>query len=165
MSFAYNRMSEEEAIKAAFSLLEDGIYDFELVKDGVHGISKKGNPLIKLMLKVWDKEGKEKIVYDNLIGMKNFEFKTRHFCYTAGLHKEYENNNFNETLCVQGLRGKAHIVIDPERTDNSTGQTYPPKNAVKDYIVPGNATLQSQKISHAKNTPNDAQVFDDDIPF
>lgn len=89
--------------------------------------------MIVLQLVVWGNDGKEHFVYDNLVGSKNMEWKTRRFCECVGLLKEYESKTFNENLC-EGRSGKVQI-IQQKGQPKEGGGFHKDKNAVEDYIV------------------------------
>lgn len=154
MSFSFPPMTEEE-IKA-LNMVEEGIYDFEVVKS-TQKTSKSGNQMIEMQLMIWDKEGKEHVVFDYLVSIKSMMYKIKHFCDTVGLEKEYQRGNFDVTQC-EGRRGKAHIVIQSGQP-NPAGGMYADKNAVKDYVMTDKGAV---KHDSAKN--EDYQ-FSDDIPF
>ncbi len=154
MSFSYNPMSEAECEqKRQFPLLEPGEYDFKVSKSTFKE-SKSNNPMIELVLEVWDKQGKPFIVYDYLIGTENMEWKTRHFCKAVGLQKTYEEKKFNEYMATEKC-GKVLIAIQ-EGKKNPNGGTYKTKNIVEDYIE----IKQGEKKSELG-----AQFIDSDLPF
>lgn len=159
MSFSYNPMTEEEAEKERqFPMLEPGTYNFEVMKSEFkmsntgqyRNPNKPSNPMIKLQLLVWGSDGKEYTVFDFLVGSKNMEWKTRHFCRAVGLLKEYEAKTFNESIC-EGKSGKVSI-IQQKGQPKEGGGFYQDKNAVEDYI----------SDESTKTTKPD---FDDDVPF
>jgi len=100
MSFNYEVLDEEQAQKAReFQLLPDGIYDFAVTESKLK-YSKSGNAMIELKIRIIH-EGQEYNVFDNLIATRNMVWKTKHFCETTGLQKEYLAGQFNESLCPQ----------------------------------------------------------------
>ena len=156
MSFSFTPMSEEEI--QSMNLIPEGIYDFEVLKAN-QKVSKSGNEMIEMQLKVWDKEGKTHLIYDYLVSTQNMTYKIKHFCDTVGLEKEYLAGTFNVEAC-EGLDGKAHILIQNGQK-NPAGGFYPNKNAVKDYV---DNTCPNEK-KEEKESSNNEQNLNDDIPF
>lgn len=140
MSLSFKPVSEAEAM----GLLPEGVYDFQ-VKSAEDCVSKKGNPMIKLGLTIWDKEGRERQVTDYL--MAAMMFKLKHFCDAVGLEEKYKAGSFAALDCLN-KSGKCKLKI--EESDG-----YQPKNSVKDY-------LKSQEAVKAKN---EAEFLDDPLPF
>lgn len=132
----------------------EGFYDFEVIA-AEDSISRNGNEMIKLELKIWDKRGKERIVYDYLLELMAFKF--RNFCETTNLLDKYEKGELKAIDC-KNKTGYVHVVIDPERP-NPSGGFYPIKNSVKDYackLKNNISNLQPLKIDDG---------LDQDIPF
>ena len=142
MSFTFVPLTEEE-INAA-NLLPDGEYDFEVIaaKDK---LSKSGNTMIELQLKVWDNAGREHIIFDYLL--LSLMYKVKHFCDAVGLIESYKAGLIKDHECVAKI-GKAKIIIQKGKDG------YPDKNSVKDYLA--------SKNEEPKKTDN---FVSDDIPF
>ncbi len=101
--WSYNPVSEEEINKIYQDAQEErlwpeGIYNFDVLdhkfyisepKDG-----KKGNPVIKLVLRVFNKEGKSREIWDWLVSTERMQFKIKHFCDTTRLDKKYQDRTF-----------------------------------------------------------------------
>lgn len=174
MSFVYTPIaSEEEAQKAReFPLLPDGIYDF-IVTENKLTHSKNGNPMIQLKLKI-SHDGQEFNVFDNLIAVNNMMWKTKHFCETVGLEKEYLAAKFNERMCA-GKRGTCAIKTLPARPKNDgTGGFYKAKNEVEDYLTADKINSFVPKTSNnAFAAPNNSvppppveeDFLNEEIPF
>ncbi len=128
-------------------VMPKGIYKFE-VASAEEAVSKSGNEMIKLQLRIWDKEGKVHILYDYLLD--SLPFKLRHFAEYVGLIEKYNMGGINAEDCLY-KSGSVELMIQ-EAKDN-----YPMKNAVKDYVK----TDRSAKVS----PPNNDLPFDDDLPF
>jgi len=127
------------------NLLEPGIYNFSVVK-AEDAISKAGNEMIKLNLKVWDKNGHERFVFDYLL--EALAYKIKHFCDAVGLADKYQNGAFNASDCLD-KSGNVKVDIQKDKTG-----LYHDKNIVVDYLVETTAS-QSKK-----------DTFEDsDIPF
>jgi hypothetical protein len=151
MSYSFRPMTEEEINN--FGLIENGIYDFEIISSN-RKTSKAGNQMAELCLNVWDKKGKMIKIFDYLI-FSSLPFnirKIKHFCNSVGLQKEYEKGEIPEEL--KGLSGKVEIGIkEGEPIPFRNGEYYPKKNIVVDFV-------QIEKI----NSINE-QIKDDDLPF
>jgi len=104
------------------NLLPKGEYDFEVVK-AEDAVSKKGNEMIKVNLKVFHGEGFQ-FVTDYL--MEAMAYKLRHFFETIGMIDAYNAGSVQAADLV-GACGKVHIDIEP-----ASGE-YAAKNTVKDY--------------------------------
>lgn len=152
--YTFQPLTEEEI--DAYSLMPKGEYDFQVVK-AERQTSKTGKPMAKLQLLVWDKEGKDHVVFDYLVFSTvplNLR-KVKHFCEATQQAEAYANGQLPEDLAR--LCGRALVDIDegaeiPEDKLNGKpkGSKYPTKNIVVDYLPP-----------KAK-----AQVdFNDTIPF
>jgi hypothetical protein len=161
MSFSFPVMTEEEI--QALNLVDEGIYDFEVVK-ATQKTSKSGNQMIELQLAIWDDKGKNHIVFDYLVSITSMIYKIKHFCDTVGLTAEYQSGNFDVMQC-EGRRGKVHIIVQAGQP-NPNGGMYSDKNAVRDYVIDdkGNVKidLSGKKSPEPKDEPS---LVDDDIPF
>jgi hypothetical protein len=164
MSFNFTPLTEEELNKRD-DLLEEGIYDFEVVKT-INEASKAGNPQAKIQLNVWDKHGVRKIVFDYLTFADNkFSMrKIRHFCDSVGIIEDYNKGILQESF--EGLSGKLHVGIQEKMLKPNQefihgvlqDAYYPEKNVVIDYITMDNA--QSKKDEKKQE-----DSFNDDLPF
>jgi hypothetical protein len=156
MSYNLTPMTEEEL--NAYDLIEEGIYDFEVLRSDKQ-TSKNGNAMAKVQLNVWDKEGKSVVVFDYLV-FSNIKFcvkKIKHFCESTGIGDDYLKGNIREEF--QGLCGKVSIGIQ-ESLPNQSGGYYPAKNVVIDYITKDNASpLEANKVEIKQDE------FNDELPF
>lgn len=152
MSFNFPVLSDEEMQN--LTLAEEGIYDFQVNKASEE-VSKAGNNQIKLTLKIWDKQGKERIIYDYLVGTTNWAFKIKHFCKSIGL--DYNCGSFEPWQC-EGKSGKCEIVIK-SGDKKPDGTFYHSKNAVKDYVT------FEENVKKVEMTPDLEDFKDDRIPF
>lgn len=107
-------------------LLPDGQYNF-VVADAKEQISKAGNEMIKLELKIEDAQGRLFTVYDYI--MEKMSYKLIAFCQATELTTAYEAGLLTSADCM-GKRGFVEIYIDEDRTG-----AYPNKNAVKTYLT------------------------------
>lgn len=127
-------------------LLNPGVYSYT-VKSAENTHSKASNkPMIKLILQIWDKDGREHIIYDNLL--ESLAYKLKHFCEGTGL--DYMSGKLDASDCI-GKSGTCKIKTEPAKGD------YPAKNVVQDY-------LKSQAVVQAQAVQGEA-FQDSDIPF
>lgn len=155
MSYNLTPMTEEEL--NAFDLIEEGTYDFEVLKSERQK-SKSGNPMAKLQINVWDKNGKSTVIFDYLVfsSVKFCTRKIKHFCEAAGIAEDYLKGTIREDL--ERLCGKVHIGIQ-ESLPNPTGGYYPSKNVVIDYVTKDNASHSGAP------KPESDEFLNDSIPF
>lgn len=170
MSFNYDVVSEEEAKQAReFPLLPDGIYDFVVVQSKFK-YSENGNEMIQLKLNI-KHDGKDHGVFDNLISLKNMTWKTRHFCQSVGLMREYEAKEFDENMALHqhGTCEIATVAARP-KNDGSNG-FWKAKNEVTDYVERNSVATDAAGFNiPAANIPaapgaDDQNMLNDDIPF
>lgn len=138
-----------------FTNLEPGEYPF-VVKDAEEKQSKKGNEMIALTLNVIDiNTGRERLVWDWLVGTENCEWKTRHFCKAVGLDVVYESGNLSSLDC---LHCKGRVQIKLEKDAMNADQM---RNVVGDYVVVDTSGVAPHVEAGAGATP----TGEDDIPF
>ncbi len=153
MSYDFTPLTDAEL--DAINLIEEGIYNFEVVKSE-RKTSKSGNPMAAIQLRVWDKEGRVHFVYDYLVFSTvplNIR-KVKHFCDAVEMTEAYKKGQIPEEL--EGLSGKASIGVDDEK-QKPNGGMYPRKNIVLDYVVTDKGATK-----YESNVENG---FDDAIPF
>ena len=129
----------EEEIQAGYVLLEDGEYDFTVIK-AEEKISKPGNEYIALVLQIFDNKGKERSIYTNLA----FTKLLKHFCDTTGLSHKYESGELNPEDCIFKM-GKC-VVKTEESRPNPMGGFYPAKNIIDDYIFSNKVDLSKKEV-------------------
>lgn len=112
----------EEELNAN-NIFKKGIYDFEVYR-AVDKISKSGNEMIELELKVFASDGEQTHVFDYLL--EAMGYKLKHFCEATGLSDIYQSGNLTADMC-SGRAAKCTLEIEP-KTSN-----YAEKNKVKDY--------------------------------
>lgn len=142
--------SEQEL--QAMNLIDPGTYQFEVVT-ATDKISKKGNEMIEVQLKIWDINGHEHIVYDYLL--ESMAYKLKHFADVCGLGDKYLAGELGSLDCV-GRGGKVELIIQ-DGQPKPDGGLYPAKNAVKDYVLKGSGNTKPAVI--------DEPFVDDDLPF
>lgn len=155
MSYNLTPMTEEEL--NAFDVIQEGIYDFEVLKSE-RQTSKSGNPMAKLQINVWDTNGKSTVIFDYLVfsSVKFCTRKIKHFCESAGIVEDYLKGNIREEL--ERLSGKVHIGVQ-DIMPNPTGGYYPAKNVVIDYVTKDNASHSGAP------KPESEEFLNDSIPF
>lgn len=160
----YDLQFEPKTEEELHDYLEIGEGDFEVFKAERTDAKSTGNPMIALILKVWDKNGDQALIYDNLMltGTKFALRHIRHFCYSCGLENFYESGKLNANDCT-GRKGKLKIGFKPESKSKDGKQTYKAKNVVDDYIMIG-VQVQEATNGKSKYVPKE-EAFDDDIPF
>lgn len=132
------------------SLIPEGEYDFLVTKaEDCH--SKKGNEQIKLTIKVADPTtGRLVFLFVYLVSTEAMEWKTRHFCKSAGIEEVYKTGNLTSLDC---LRTKGRCSV----TQKDNGK-YGVQNEVQDYLFDdGDGTPTPEAVVSA--------LVEDDIPF
>jgi len=151
--YTFNPMTEEEI--QASSLMEAGVYNFEVVKS-TRKNSKSGNPMAELQINVWDKEGKQHLVFDYLVFSSvpmNIK-KVKHFCDATGLAENYKQGSIPEEL--ERYAGMVEIGVQDEQP-KPAGGFYPKKNVVIDYVMTEKGAVKHEKAEDS--------FIDDSIPF
>lgn len=142
--FSFDAKKEEDLIE----MLQPGEGAFEVAKASAK-TSKNNNPMIELILKVWDGQGMQGQIYDYMTLNPESKFslrKIRHFCYCVGLQELYENGKLDPSDCA-GKSGKIIIGIQKDKTGK-----YPDKSCVVDYVINDNPNTVTPPIN-------------DEIPF
>lgn len=147
----FTPLTEDELQRA--SLVEDGVYDYVVI-DSKEGISHAGNPKIDVRLKIWDKNGQEKLIFTNMSLMKLL----KHFCDMNGLQEQYNQGRIEAAMLMNKSGGQVVIGFDPEKPDGKNGM-YPAKNVVRDYVTKINVRPSAMKPLPEK------KFIDDDVPF
>lgn len=122
-----NFIPKTEKELSSINLFEPGTCAFEII-EAFQKNSKNGNPMIELKIRIWDKNGREKIISDYLVVIPEMEFKIKHFCDATGLEDKYNSGTLEDIDCVN-KNGQLKLTI----TKDKSGK-YPDKNTVLDYI-------------------------------
>jgi hypothetical protein len=147
-------------------LYPEGEYSFE-VYQVVEAVSKNGNDMLKVMLRVYKPDGTFIFVTDYL--MESVMYKLLHFCEATGLEDLYHTGTINadDTGVVQEFTGKTGTL----KLGIQKSADYPDRNVVKDYLpTPEAKTARPavkqtiKKASAAAQAPID-DMDDSDIPF
>ena len=144
----YKPMTKEE-LAAQRGTLKAGPCDFEVV-DAKDQLSKAGNEMVKLTLRVWDSEGREGQLFDYLVGSASWKIAS--FFESIGNPEHYESGEI-DTLAILGACGKATLAIEKDTTGK-----YGDQAKVKFYVKPGEAKKEPKN-------PDDVRQDGDDIPF
>lgn len=136
----------------AGDLIPPGNYQFE-VMEAKESISKAGNDMIELKLKVFMPDGRERILFDYL--MEKLEYKLAHFFECVGLFDKYSAGDVSADDCW-GKSGELKVHIQKDKN----GQ-YPDKSAVADYLLtPAQSAAKVERKVAAKD-----EFINDEIPF
>lgn len=154
--FDYTPMTEEQAQKERYHLLEDGEYDAVAVKV-THRISPAQNNMFEIDWHVFDKSGQPVEVKDFLVFTNKMMWKVIHCADSCGILKEYEDKKFTPEL-LQGQHSrvlvsqqKGNPIPSDKLRGKPEGTCYPDKNVIYDYV----------KMENQKKLFKD----DQDIPF
>jgi hypothetical protein len=152
--------SEEEIAEAG--LLPKDIYDAEII-EAEETVSKAGNPMLKINVKVYRPQGGFTLIFDYL--METMAHKLRHCAYACGFGADYENGVLNaHDLIGRSFKVSVSIVQDKAKQ-------YPPKNQINDYVVDESekqaASAAKLVVSESKLKSGDPDLDQDgdDIPF
>jgi len=151
---------KEEELKKS-NLLEKGVYDFEILK-AEDTISKAGNEMIKLLLKVFAKDGSSILVNDYLL--ESVEFKIKHCCEAIGASEKYATGDMVADDFISGT-GQMMIKIDKGKLkDDGSGDYYPDRNSVADYL-PTLTSEQKKTLERNHGIKRVKDALDDEVPF
>lgn len=153
----------------AMNLFPVGEYGFEVLEKATLGtdelftkdaLSKVkadgsgGNEMIVLVLNVFHPDGYSRVVIDYLL--EAMPKKLRNACYACGLGDKYEAGDFVAQDFI-GKQGNLKLSIQSGKLkDDGSGEKYPDKNNVADYIL----TDQASPVPTART-----KDFEDEIPF
>jgi len=160
--YKFPSMSDEEL--NATDLVEDGEYDFEVIRSKPK-TSYAGNQMAELNIKFWDRNGKVHTMFDNLVFSTvplNIR-KVKHFCDATGLQEYYKRGELPEEL--GGYSGRFRIsiqrgqIIPVEKLNGKPmGSKYPDKNVVEDYVLTDKGAVKYEAVSGSND-------LNDDLPF
>ncbi len=160
--FAYEVMSEQEAIEERFNLLKEGEYDAVVLSSIDKVSANSGNPMMDITLQVFDENGKARDVRDFLVFTKTMMWKVIHFADSAGLLTQYEEGKLCSDVAL-GKRVRVKIAIEEggeisqdKLKGKPVGSKYPDKNKVEYYVK-----KEDQKPLGTK----EEDPFNDDIGF
>jgi hypothetical protein len=161
--FYYEPMSEEQALKARYQMLDDGIYK-AVIEHAEGKPSSKGNPMAVLTMRVWSKDGTPKELMDYLPMIPSMIWKARHLCEALGMIKEFEAKSWKPEMAVGKdllvqikTQGAREIPFD-KLNGKAPGAMYPAKNIIEDYIA-------SREDKGMKPLPKEEKLFDEEDPL
>lgn len=160
--YSYDVMTEEQAQKERFSLLDEG--EYEATIEMFEGkISSTNNRMIVWTLNVYDKAGISHQMTDYQPLTPKMAWKLINHCKSGGMSEEYKNKTWRPQLSV-GKTFRVKVGIDEgglipkdKLKGKPEGSRYPNKNVIKDYVEQDSKTAQSAQSAQAG--------FDDEIPF
>lgn len=132
-------------------------YSFEII-ESADQVSKSGNDMIKLKLKVFNDDGSFILLDDYLL--ESMAFKLKHAAQVCGL--DYEGGQL-AAMDFHGKCGTLKLKIQKgKKKDDGSDEYYADKNAVGDYVVKkdGEETVLNGSVPHATTA-----IKDDSIPF
>lgn len=134
-----------------------GTYTFQVIEEGKFyqnifrtedTTSKAGNPMMRLVLRVYNDEGKFITVMDHLL--ESAARKLKYAALACGLEEEYNRGRLLASDFI-GKSGYLELKISKGQPDNNGGM-YSDKNEVNTYVP-------------EKGTVNIPVLPDDEIPF
>jgi hypothetical protein len=138
-------------------LLKPGYGDFQVIKVEEKYSEKAACDMLILTLKVWDESGKEGLITDYILNNDRFEWKLRHFFYSAGIGHLYEKGDVSPED-LMGAQGQLIIITKKDKT----GQ-YPDQSAVKDYIDEAEVAAKEMNKPVNRNKQPADNFIDDDL--
>lgn len=163
MLFDYEVLTEDQANKERYQLLNDGMYP-AVIKRVEHKVSSTGNNMYELDLDVYDENGRNHFIRDYVVFTRSMSWKVIHFADSTGTLAEYESKKFTPDLllnksCVVMLKTQQGGEIPSEKLNGKpVGSRYPDKNVIQDYVKKCDQVAQ-------KKVANSDLPFNDDLPF
>ncbi len=161
--FVYDVLTEQEAIEERFNLLKEGEYDAIVIASQDKVSANSGNPMMDMILQVFDENGKARDVRDFLVFTKGMMWKVIHFADSAGILPGYEDGKLCSEMAIDSrVRVKitveeGGIIPEDKLKGKPLGSKYPDKNKVEDYVKKDDQKPLDQKAE-------DDPFADDDIP-
>lgn len=115
--------TEEEI--ALSNLFPEGNYGFEIM-NAEDKVSKAGNDMIVLHVKIFNEEGRERTLFDYLL--ESLDYKLRHAAEVCGLLHRYEQGD----LLAHEFVGKTGNLKLKQRKNKERDTM---ENVIQDYIV------------------------------
>ena len=150
MKFA-PKSSEELALDGLFPA---GKYPFEVIKSE-DAVSKSGNEMVKLSLKVYGQGERVTTVFEYL--MASNQQRLSQFCTFTGLAAKYEAGELEASDC-EGRQGWVCVKIQPAKDG------YDPRNVVNYYCPKPEGTVAGAPAGRIA-VNSGALASDDEIPF
>ena len=148
----FTPIPKEELAKQQ-GILIAGEADFTIDKAEETVAKKSGNPMLKLELKVWDKNGTEGKVWDYIVD--SARWKILQLCDSIGRLELYDAGEVTP-YALEGQSGKCIITVEKnEHGERAKIKSYFPKVASKEEV--------KKEIKKKDDVPNYDE--DGDIPF
>lgn len=148
----------EEQLQVS-ALLPEGLYRYKIIK-AEEKISQSGNEYIALIIKVYNDDGQEGLVFSNLALIKLL----KHLCDVNNMQDDYKSGDIPANDFVNRSDGRVLLGIEPEKPDGRGGM-YKAKNIVKDYIVAPHGSTTAPLGNHSSNVLHNDDFINDAIPF
>lgn len=132
----------------------DTEYSFE-VAEAFDKISKSGNEMIELKVKVFNDDGGFRIFNDYLLD--SLAFKIKHFSEATGNFDKYQSGTIAAADCI-GKSGRLKLKIQKDKNG-----VYADKNVIGDYVVEKDDASGEVNVAHVAQQSN--PIKDDTIPF
>jgi hypothetical protein len=168
-TFKVTPKTEEEVSQR--KLWEKGTYSFEIlefVKFGSKEIktaattSSKGDPMLVLVVKVYNDDGSEQVVVDYLTA--HAEYKIRHAAVACGLLEQY-NAGALDPVAFVGKTGWVKLGVSKGKAKPDGDGNYPDKNSINDYVVEEAPAASANGAAHVGGGGATTPIADDSIPF
>lgn len=153
-------------------LIPDGVYPFEVISAVDTKSKTSGADMIAIQLRIFGPDNSEPVLKDYLL--ESYMRKILNFSKVTGLSANYQAGSLCAADCA-GKQGYAKIGIEKGNEKKtaagvSTGEFYPDKNTVKDYVVqpsapPRAGPTDAQLSNTAPVTTAAGAEGKDDIPF
>ena len=164
----YRPLTNEQAQEMSRpQLIEDGEYQCELIEFSHTDkylkplLDRNSEPMTRIKLKIWDSQGKDRVIFTNLFwGANNkMSYRTRHFAESFEVLDMYEMGELYDKLGeVLNQTGHCEIYTQKPRPKNDgSDEMWPAKNEVRDFFVKIKDKVDSS--AHDEFQP------DSDIPF
>lgn len=139
-------------------LMPEGVYSFE-VSGAKDAVSKNGNDMIELKLRIFDNEGNSRGMITDFL-MEKIAYKLRHAADACGVLDKYESG---EILACDFENKMGEVKVRIQKDKN--GQ-YPDKNIIADYVVKKEAAVAGNSAGAPPPGHPAADPFHDpDMPF
>ncbi len=163
----YEVLTEEEAMAERFQLLKNGEYD-AIISTSEDKVSSSGNPMMAMVLTVFDEDGKTYDIRDFLVFTKSMMWKVVHCTQSGGCYNGYQDGKFCSEMAI-GKRVKVKVSVEEGKeiaidklNGKPIGSKYPDKNKIDDYLKRDNSSASANVVPIPKFKED---VLDDDVPF
>jgi hypothetical protein len=157
MRFKTKAFTEEQIRQ--MKLWPKGDYEFKVID--VLLVDKNGLPLkggknkafdkYQLVLRIWDKNEKSRVIYDDLIDNEEWSWKIRHVFHATGHGAAYDADVHDTDMLIDSV-GWLNLGLIPKNAD------FDERNKVNDYLTADKSMAVAMTQELAKDD------FNDDIP-